>query len=57
MSDGAVVMSGSVLQIAVEDAFDGSNYHCLVSNDAGSDTEIVTLNGKCVLRLSIVNAC
>ena len=57
MSDGAVVMSGSVLQIAVEDAFDGSDYHCLVSNDAGNDTEIVTLNGKCVLHLSIVNAC
>ena len=59
MSNGAVVMSmsGSVLQIAVEDAFDGSDYRCLVSNDAGSDTEIVTLNGKCVLRLSIVNAC
>ena len=57
MSDGAVVTSGSVLQIAVEDAFDGSDYHCLVINDAGNDTDLVTLNGMCVLRLSIVNAC
>jgi len=57
MSDGAVVTSGSVLQIAVEDAFDGSDYHCLVSNDAGNDTALVTLNGMCVLLLYIVNAC
>ena len=57
MSDGAVVTHGSVLQIAVEDAFDGSDYHCLVINDAGNDTDFVTLNGMCVLHLSIFNAC
>jgi len=57
MSDGVVVTSGSVLQIAVEDAFDGSDYHCLVINDAGNDTDLVTLNGMCVLLLYIVNAC
>ena len=57
MSDGAEVARRSVLQIAVEDAFDGSDYHCLVINDAGNDTDFVTLNGMCVLHLSIVNAC
>ena len=57
MSDRAVVTRGSVLQIAVEDAFDGSDYWCLTINDAGNDTDIVTLNGMCVLRLSIVTTC
>ena len=57
MSDGAEVARRSVLQIAVEDAFDGSDYHCLVINDAGNDTDFVTLNGMCVLLLYIVNAC
>ena len=56
-SDNAVVARGSLLQIAVEDAFDGSDYLCLTINDAGNDTDIVTLNGMCVLRLSIVTTC
>ena len=44
-SDGAAVASEPVLQIAVEDAFVGSDYQCLVENDAGNDTTVVTLNG------------
>jgi len=49
MSDGAVVTSGSLLQIAVEDAFDGSDYQCLVVNEAGNDTAVITLNGTCLM--------
>ena len=56
MSDGVVVARGSVLQIAVEDAFDGSDYHCLVINDAGNDIAVITLNGTCLL-FSIMNVC
>ena len=56
-SDGAVVANVSVLQIAVEDAFDGSDYLCFVINDAGNDAGFVTLNGMCVLHLSIFNTC
>ena len=48
MSDGAVVTRGSVLQIAVKDAFVGSDYQCLVMNGAGYDTDTVTLNGTYV---------
>ena len=44
-SDGAAVASEPVLQIAVGDAFVGSDYQCLVENDAGNDTTDVTLNG------------
>ena len=45
ISDGAVVASEPVFQIAVEDAFVGSDYQCLVENEAGNDTAVVTLNG------------
>ena len=45
ISGGAVVASEPVLQIAVEDAFGGSDYQCLVENEAGNDTTVVTLNG------------
>ena len=45
MYDNVVVESEPMLQIAVEDAFDGNNYQCLVENDAGSDTIVATLNG------------
>ena len=45
ISDGAVVASEPVFQIAVEDAFIGSDYQCLVENEAGNDTAVVTLNG------------
>ena len=44
-SDGAVVASEPMLQIAVEDAFVGSDYQCLVENEAGNDSTVVTLNG------------
>jgi len=56
VSDGVVVARGSVLQIAVEDAFDGSDYQCFVVNEAGNDTAAITLNGTCLL-FSIVNVC
>jgi len=56
VSDGVVVARGSVLQIAVEDAFDGSDYQCFVVNEAGNDTAVITLNGTCLL-FSIVNVC
>ena len=49
ISDGAAVTRGSVLQIAVEDAFVGSDYQCLVVNEAGNDADTVTLNGTCLL--------
>ena len=45
ISDGAVVASEPVFQIAVEDAFVGSDYQCLVENEAGNDNAVVTLNG------------
>ena len=45
MYDNVVVASEPMLQIAVEDAFDGSTYQCLVENDAGSDIIVATLNG------------
>ena len=45
ISDSAVVASEPVLQIAVEDASVGSDYQCLVENDAGNSTTVVTLNG------------
>ena len=45
ISDGAVVASEPVLQIAVENASVGSDYQCLVENEAGNDTAVVTLNG------------
>ena len=51
ISDGAVVASEPVLQIAVEDAFVGSGYECLVENDAGSDSAAVTLNGMVYIAL------
>ena len=59
VSDGAVVTSGSVLQIAVEDAFDGGDYRCLVVNDAGSDADLVTLNGTydCVFCIYMYLYC
>ena len=34
-----------MIQIAVEDACDSSDYQCLVENDAGSDIVVATLNG------------
>ena len=45
MYDNVVIASEPLLQIAVEDAFDGSDYQCLVENDAGNDTIVATLNG------------
>ena len=45
ISDGVVVANQTVLQIAIEDAFVGSVYECLVENNAGSDSAAVTLNG------------
>jgi len=52
MSDGAVVAREPVLQIAVQDVYVGSDYQCLVANEAGNGTDIVTLNGMCA-QLSI----
>ena len=49
MSDDSVVAREPVLHIAVEDAFVGSDYQCLVVNKAGNDTDTVILNGMCVL--------
>ena len=45
MYDNVIIASEPLLQIAVEDAFDGSDYQCLVENDAGNDTIVATLNG------------
>ena len=54
VSDSTVVARRSVLQIALEEAFDGSDYQCLVVNEAGSDTAAITLNGTYLL-FSIMN--
>ena len=51
ISDSAVVASEPVFQIAVEDAFIGSDYQCLVENEAGNDTAVVTLNGMFVMSI------
>ncbi len=43
------VANTSQLVVDVEDASDGSEYECLVMNDAGNETATVTLNGKVAL--------
>ena len=44
--DGETVSTDGVLTILVDSATDGSDYECLVENDAGSETVNITLNGK-----------
>lgn len=44
--DGEAVSTDGVLMILVDSATDGSDYVCLVENDAGSEVVSVTLNGK-----------
>ncbi len=48
------VANTSQLVVDVEDAFDGSEYECLVMNDAGNETATVTLNGRVVLFLFLL---
>ena len=43
LSDGQVLINNPVLEILVEDANDGSDFECLVENDAGMENEIATL--------------
>ena len=43
--DGQVLTNNPVLEILVEDANDGSDYECLVENDAGMENENATLRG------------
>ena len=49
--DDEVAADGPILMIEIEDAFDGSEYECLVVNDAGNDTTVVTLNGMLLLHV------
>ncbi len=48
------VANTSQLVVVVEDAFDGSEYECLVMNDAGNETATVTLNGEVALFLLLL---
>ena len=45
LSDGQVLTNDSVLVIVVESATDGSEYECLVENNAGRENETATLRG------------
>ena len=53
--DGEVVSQMSSLTVLVDAADKGSEYHCTVENDAGNDTDNVTLRGMCVQLLVIMN--
>ena len=45
LRDGQVLSSEPVLEIMVEDASVGSQYECLVENDAGNESDVVSLRG------------
>ena len=45
LRDGQVLFSEPVLEIIVEDASVGSQYECLVENDAGNESDVVSLRG------------
>lgn len=46
LSDGQEVSAEQRLQISVMTASDGSQYECMVENEAGSESATVVLNGK-----------
>ena len=45
LSDGIVVSLTSNLTVFVDGADEGSNYRCTVENEAGNETDVVTLRG------------
>ena len=45
LSDGQVLTNDLALEILVEDASDGSEYECLVENNAGRENETASLRG------------
>ena len=46
LSDEQMVSDEQRLQILIMAALDGSQYECLVENEAGNETTAVVLNGK-----------
>ncbi len=53
--DNMIVGNMSNLTVRVNSATDGGQYRCDVSNLAGNDSDIATLNGKFVHSLHVQN--
>ena len=52
LSDGVTVGNMSSLTVSVEGAGDSGMYRCEVTNLAGSDSSVVTLNGEDCLKVT-----